>query len=83
MPGKLGSDTSGNTIQGFAPTRIQTVTTSEWTPGANDSAFCVAADCTYQINAAGGAGSLRAGDIRVIVQNQTYKFSVGQNLEVM
>jgi len=84
MSGKLGRDVVNNPIQGFAPSRIQAVVaTTEWTPGADDRAFCVAADCTYTINGAGSSGSLLAGAIRVIVDSQTYTFDTSQNLEVM
>jgi Xaa-Pro aminopeptidase len=83
MSGKLATDARNIPIQGFAPTRIQTVTTEEWEPGLDDRAFRVAADCTYQINDAGAEGTLKAGMVVVIVPGQTYTFSVGQNIEVM
>ena len=82
MSGNLGRDTKNVTIQGFAPSRVQTVTTATWTPGANDRAFCVSADTDYQVDGAGAAASILAGAIRVIPKGQTYKFTVGQNIEV-
>lgn len=83
MSGKLTTDARNTPIQGFAPTRIQAVTTETWTPGSDDRAFRVAADCTYQINGAGQAGTLKAGMVVVIVPGQTYTFDTGQNIEVM
>ena len=80
---KLGRDAANIPIQGFAPTRIVTVTTAEWTPNKDDRAFRVNTETDYQINATGTSGTLLAGIATVIVKNQTYKFATGQNIEVM
>ncbi len=83
MGGFLVRDVKTVPMQGFAPSRIVAVTTATWTPEDDDRVFCVAADTDYQIDGAGEAGSILAGGIRVIVPGQTYKFTVGQNIEVM
>ena len=83
MSGKLPRDKANVPMQVFAPERIQAVTTSTWTPEEKDRAFRVASDCTYQIDGAGNAATLKAGMIVGIVSGKTYKFSAGQNIEVM
>jgi hypothetical protein len=81
--GKLRQDTANKVIQAFAPTRIESVTTSEWTPDSQDRAFRVPVDCTYTINGSGDSGSLLAGSITGIAPDQTYTFSTSMNIEVM
>jgi len=83
MSGNMIRDTKTVPIPGFAPSRIVAVTTSTWTPEADDRAFCVASDTNYQIDGTGTAASIKAGAVRVIVPGQTFKFTVGQNIEVM
>ena len=81
--GKLIRDPSNKTIQVFAPRRMQSVTaTVAWTPGDDDVAFAVTADCTYSISG-GTAVTILEGTVRGIVRGKTYTFSVTQSLEVM
>ena len=71
-------------VNAFAPKRIQAVTAdTEWTPGEQDLAFCVSADCTYKINDTGSSGTLFAGAVRVIQVGLSYTFDTTMNIEVM
>ena len=84
MSGDLIRDTKNIPMPGFAPTRIVTVANGgTFTPGVDDRAFRVPSDTTYQINAAGVLGQLRAGMTTVIVPGQTYLLTTGMNIEVM
>lgn len=80
---KLERDAANVAIQVFAPSRMQAVTgAAAWTPGVDDVAFAVTADCTYSISG-GTAVTVEPGAIRGIVKGKTYTFSVSQTLEVM
>jgi len=80
----LKSDANGNIMQGFTPTRAQSITaTSEWTPTVVDRAFCVPEDCTYVVNGAGSSMTLLAGAIRVIRSGYTYTLDTTMVIEVM
>lgn len=77
------SDSNGNIIQAFAPTRtVQITATEEWTPTANDRVFAVPSNCTYQLNGTGLAGILNAGDIRGINVG-SFIFDTTMVIEVM
>jgi len=62
---RLSKDKNGESIQGFAPTEIISVSagnvdTTEWL------AFCFSEDVIYQINGSGETATLLAGSIRVV-----------------
>jgi len=87
MAAGLREDLNGGKIQGFAPTRIITITaTSAWTPNVDDRAFRVGVSSNYYFDAdSGHEATLVAGSITVITKSisTTYTFDTTQEIEVM
>jgi hypothetical protein len=86
MSNGLREDLNGGRIQGFAPSRIITITaTSAWTPGDTDRAFRVGVAGNYFMNAdSSHEATLVAGSITVLFnRGQTFTFDTTQEIEVM
>jgi hypothetical protein len=82
----LREDLNGAEIQGFAPSRIITITAAgAWTPGDTDRAFRVGVAGNYFINSdSGHEATLVAGSITVLFnRGQTFTFDTTQEIEVM
>jgi hypothetical protein len=82
----LREDINGGKIQGFAPTRVITITaTTAWTPNADDRAFRVGVSSNYYLDALSThEATLVAGSITVLGNRvSTFTFDTTQEIEVM
>lgn len=85
MSGRMRRDVSGRDLQGFAPSRFQSVTAdTAWTPGGDDRAFSVSSAIGYKINSESTYVTLQAGAVRVIANTvDTITFDADAVIEVM
>lgn len=79
----LSTDHNGHAIQGFAPTKIESISSGSSLDTSNVIAIRVPSDVQYYVNGAGDEGTMPAGVTVVSINVTSFQFASAVVIEVM